>query len=104
MQHNQENIAYESVLKVHRYSFAMCCLWHVLSKRESLVSYLSKIFLKKEAMKFLQRGRLLHKREACGVKSKREIFLLEKLLFSNFIVLCHVVLPSIPKREIVGYN
>ena len=48
MQHSQANIAYESVLEVHYNLFELCCLWHVLSKRENLLSYLF--------LKFMQEG------------------------------------------------
>ena len=50
-------------------------------------------------------------REITAIKEKLSVsnqrgrnFLSEGVLFSNYIVLWHVVLPSMPKREIVGYN
>ena len=62
----------------------MSCLWHVFSKRESLLSYISKICLKKEAMQFLHRGRLLHEEEVFDVKYKREKLSIRETLVLKF--------------------
>ena len=70
----------------------MCCLWHVLSKRKSLLSYLSKICMKvrgrdywKRGRVYCHRGRLLQITKAWGVKSKREkLSIRERLVFKFY--------------------
>ena len=51
---------------------------------------------------YFERGRSLQITEA-WINKEEENFTM-KIFFSNFSMLWHVVLPSMPKREIVGYN
>ena len=82
--------------------FGMCC-----QRGRVFLSYLFEICLRK-----VYWGRIFYVILSLREITKRErvyylrgrIVLFEKDLFSNFILLWHVVLPSMPKREIVGYN
>ena len=91
--------------------FGMCCqrgrvYYHIflkfveICKRESLLFSFN--ISKRES---LLRGRFLQITKVWGGKIyEGEKFYQWKVLFSNFSMLWHVVLPSMPKREIVGYN
>ena len=89
----------------------LCCLWHLLSKRESLLSYPSGIFcIVKEGEftvknllweRWLKEGELLSKKE--DFFDWHIVLHCKERLAFKFLI-WHVVLPSMPKREIVGYN
>ena len=83
-----------------QFTWVLLSLAYVVKEGEFLLSYLWNLCEKKSSYVIPSQREITERGRIFGILKGK----LKEDVFSNFILLWHVVLPSMPKREIVGYN